>query len=135
MAPAGQRVRDAALQAMGLIVTGSPQLMLAPLQLGLLPTGAVDSDEAAVPVDSSSAGGAAALRSSDRGSPAASGTVQDADVTAAAAAHSDVARARPQRYVQLPARCAADVYAAALAGCVPLGVKSRVLSGLLELLR
>jgi hypothetical protein len=118
--PVGQRVRDASLQAMGQIVIGKPALMLQPLQLHLL------SDQLEAGPDA-----AAANRVSDRGSPNHSGGEADA-----AAATTDAAGQQQQQKL-LPgvARCAAEVYVAALSGNQSVGIKTRVLTNLVELLR
>jgi hypothetical protein len=121
--PAGQRIRDASLQAMGQIVIGKPALMLQPLQLHLL------SDQLDAAPDA-----AAANRVSDRGSPNHSGG--EADAAAAAAAPADGQKEQQQQQRQPGvARCAAEVYVAALAGSHSVGVKTRVLTNLVELLR
>jgi hypothetical protein len=117
--PAGQRIRDASLQAMGQIVIGKPALMLQPLQLHLL------SDQLDAAPDA-----AAANRVSDRGSPNHSGGEADA-----AAAPADGQKEQQQQRVPGVARCAAEVYVAALAGSHSVGVKTRVLTNLVELLR
>lgn len=113
--PVGQRIRDASLQAMGQIVIGKPALMLQPLQLHLLS----DQHDAA-------ADAAAANRVSDRGSPNHSGG------EAVAPAAADAAE---QQRLPGVARCAAEVYVAALAGSHSVGIKTRVLTNLVELLR
>jgi hypothetical protein len=120
--PVGQRIRDASLQAMGQIVIGKPALMLQPLQLHLL------SDQLDAGPDA-----AAAARVSDRGSPSHSGGEEDA----AAAPGDAAAGQKEQQQQRLPgvARCAAEVYVAALAGSHSVGVKTRVLTNLVELLR
>ncbi|WIA08603.1 hypothetical protein OEZ85_008032 [Tetradesmus obliquus] len=114
--PVGQRIRDASLQAMGQIVIGKPALMLQPLQLHLLS----DQQDAA-------ADAAAAKRVSDRGSPNHSG----GEAVAPAAADA----AEQQQRLPGVARCAAEVYVAALAGSHSVGIKTRVLTNLVELLR
>lgn len=122
--PAGEQVRDKALQALGMIVIGKPQLMLQQLQLSLLDH---------LP------GATAATRVSDRGSPnhtggaaaatAAGSTAEDGMIDDAAAA------AEQQRSADVP-RCVAEVYAAALAGQqYSIAVKTRVLTNFVELLR
>jgi hypothetical protein len=119
--PVGQRIRDASLQAMGQIVIGKPALMLQPLQLHLL------SDQLDAAPDAT-----AANRVSDRGSPNHSGG--DADAAAAAPAAPADGQKEQQRLPGV-ARCAAEVYVAALAGSHSVGVKTRVLTNLVELLR
>jgi hypothetical protein len=121
--PVGQRIRDASLQAMGQIVIGKPALMLQPLQLHLL------SDQLEAGPDA-----AAGNRVSDRGSPNHSGGEADGP---AAAATDAAGQQQQQQQQRLPgvARCAAEVYVAALAGSHSVGIKTRVLTNLVELLR
>lgn len=119
--PTLQRVKDAALQAIGMLVIGKPQLMLQPLRPQL-------------PVEQQAAAAAAEpSRVSDRGSP-------DNSAIAVSAADGSVGAGQQQQGGgqvspwQGGPRCAAEVYHAALtSGSV--SVKSRVLTNLVELLR
>lgn len=111
-----QRSKDAALQAMGMLVTGKPQLMLQPLQLQM--------------PNEQAPSAAAATRVSDRGSP------DNGDSIATASTGVEGQQQQPDsgRAVTGVPRCAAEVYHAALTtGSV--SVKSRVLTNLVELLR
>lgn len=110
--PVIQRVKDAALQAMGMLVIGRPQLMLQPLQL-----------QEQIPAT-------AAARVSDRGSP------DDGHSTAFSCTAPEGEQAQQGGSLGVPGapKCAAELYHVALSsGCV--SVKSRVLTNLVELLR
>jgi len=118
----GQRVKDAALQAMGRIVIGKPQLMLQQLHLNAA-MDAADQQLGSSAIAASTADSAG----SDHGSLAEQQQQQQ---------HKTLQQA--QGTYALPGLqhlSAARVYAAALSGSEQLSVKTRVLANLVELLR
>lgn len=110
-----QRIRDAALQALGMMVIGKPTLMLQPLQLSLL------SEQGSGPLNA---------RVSDRGSPS---NPEPAAGTSSTSSHQNPQQTAEHSSSGHP-RTAAEVYHGALVRG-PVYVKLRVLTNLVELLK